>query len=57
MMITIYKGHNNHMSHSFPAKELDNIKQVCYDMNIKWYTISYNEQEMIQYEQLFKRHN
>ena len=31
------------MSHSFPAKELDNIKQVCYDMNIKWYTISYND--------------
>ena len=45
------------MSHSFPATELDNIKKVCYDMSIKWYTISYNEQEMIEYEQLSKRHN
>ena len=45
------------MSHSFPATELDNIKKVCYDMNIKWYTISYNEQGMIEYEQLSKRHN
>ena len=56
-MITIYKGYNNHMSHSFPAKELDNIKQVCYDMNIKWYTISYNDEEMKEYEQFSKRHN
>ena len=57
MMITIYKGYNNHISHSFPAKELDNIKQICYDMNIKWYTISYNDKEMIEYEQFSKGHN
>ena len=45
------------MSHSFPATELDNIKKVCYDMNIKWYTISYNDKEMIEYEQFSKGHN
>ncbi len=57
MMITIYKGYNNYLTHSFKATDLDNIKQICYDLNIKWYTISYNDKEMIEYEQLSKRHN
>ena len=45
------------MSHNFPPQELDNIKQVCYDMGIKWYTISYTDTEWIEYERLSKRHN
>ena len=57
MMITIYKGYNNYLTHSFPAKELDNIKKVCYDLGIKWYTISDNDEEMKEYEQFSKRHN
>ena len=57
MMITIYRGYNNYITHSFPAKELDNIKKVCYDLGIKWFTISYNDKEMIEYERLSKRHN
>ena len=56
-MITIFKGPDNYMSHHFPPQELDNIKQTCYSMGIKWYTISYTETEMIEYERLSKRHN
>ena len=56
MMITIYNKQKT-MTHNFPAKELDNIKKVCYDMGIKWYVISYNDKEMMEYEQLSKRHN
>ena len=56
MMITIYNKQRT-MTHNFPAKELDNIKKVCYDMGIKWYTISYNDKEMIEYERLSKGHN
>tara|TARA_Y100001951_G_C11280495_1_gene265023 strand:+ start:1151 stop:1324 length:174 start_codon:yes stop_codon:yes gene_type:complete len=57
MRITIYNKYDQYMSHNFPPQELDNIKQVCYDMGIKWYTISYSEQEMIEYERLSKRNN
>ena len=57
MMITIYKGYNNYMSHCFPPQELDNIKQICYSMGIKWYTISYTEKENEEYERLSKEHN
>ena len=58
MMITIYKGYNNYLTHSFKATDLDNIKKVFYDLGIKWYTISYNDEEMKEYEQQFsKRHN
>ena len=57
-MITIYKRYNNYLTHSFKATDLDNIKKVCYDLGIKWYTISYNDEEMKEYEQQFsKRHN
>ena len=56
-MITIFKGYNNYLTHSIPSTELDNIKKVCYDLGIKWYTISYNDEEMKEYEQFSKRHN
>ena len=56
-MITIYKGYNNYITHSFTATELDNIKKVCYDLGIKWFTISYNDEEMKEYERFSKRHN
>ena len=57
MRITIYKSYNDYISHDFPPQELDNIKQTCYSMGIKWYTISYTETEMIEYERFSKRHN
>ena len=57
MMITIYKGYQKYLTHSFPATELYNIKKMCYDIGIKWYTISYNDKEIMEYEQFSKRHN
>ena len=57
MRITIYRRYNDYISLDFSPQELDNIKQQCYSMGIKWYTISFNEKEMIEYEQLSKRYN
>ena len=57
MRITIYKGPNNYMTHDFKPTELDKIKEICYTMNIKFYTISYTDKEKNEYEQLSKRHN
>jgi hypothetical protein len=59
MMITIYNNNNKdkYISHHFSAKELDKIKEFLYNERIKWYTISYSEQEKLEYEQLSKRHN
>jgi len=57
MMITIYKGYNNYMTHNFVPQELDKIKQLCYSMGIKWYTISYTEKEQKEYERFFKINN
>ena len=45
------------MSHDFKPQELDNIKETCYKLGIKWYTLSYTDKEMTEYERLFKRHN
>ena len=57
MRITIYKSPKEYESIDFPPHKLDKIKEACYNMNIKWYTISYTETEMIEYERLSKRHN
>jgi len=57
MRITIYKGPKNYMSFDFPALELDKIREICYSMNIKWYTISYTDKEYKEYEQFSKGHN
>ena len=56
-MITIYKQHNKYMSYNFPAIELDKIKKICYDIGIKYYTISYTQKEYEEYEQLSKGNN
>ena len=56
MMITIYKN-RKYMTHQFPPKELDNIRKICYDMGIKWYTIAYTDKENEEYERLFKNNN
>jgi tRNA U34 2-thiouridine synthase MnmA/TrmU len=45
------------MVHHFQSKDLDKIKKVCYDIGIKWYTISYSQKEYEEYEQFSKRHN
>ena len=57
MKITIYKSYNDYISMIFHLMSFDNIKQTCYSMGIKWYTISYTDKEMIEYERLSKRHN
>jgi len=57
MMITIYKGYQNYITHHFSAKDLDKIKEICYSLGIKWYTISYTNKEYEEYEQFSKRHN
>ena len=57
MRITIYRRYNDYISHDFPPQELDIVKDFLYSEGIKWYTISFNEKEMIEYEQLSKRYN
>ena len=57
MMITIYKGPRKYITHHFHYSELDNIKETCYNLGIKYYTISYSEKEIEKYEQLSKGHN
>ena len=57
MRITIYRRYNDYISLDFSPKELDNIKKQCYSMGIKWYTISYTDKEIMDYERFFKRNN
>ena len=54
MRITIYKSYNDYIGLDFPPCCFDNIKQQCYSIGIKWYTISYTDKEMTEYERLFK---
>ena len=56
-MITIYKSPKNYLTHCFKPQELDNIKQICYSMGIKWYTVSYTTKEYEEYERFFKTNN
>jgi tRNA U34 2-thiouridine synthase MnmA/TrmU len=44
MTITIYKN-RKYLSYSFKEKELDKIRQICYDIGIKYYVINYNRSE------------
>jgi hypothetical protein len=44
------------ISPNFPPKELDSLKEMLYNENIK-YTLIYNEKERLEYEQLSQRHN
>jgi hypothetical protein len=44
------------ISPNFPPKELDNLKEMLYNENIKYILIS-SEKENLEYEQFFKRHN
>jgi hypothetical protein len=56
MRLTIYKK-QKYISLDFSAKNLDKIKDFCYNEGIKYYTLSYSEKEMKEYEQFFKGHN
>lgn len=56
-MITIYKGHKNYMTHHFKPVELDKIKEICYSMGIKWFTISYTNKEREIYERFSQTNN
>jgi hypothetical protein len=44
------------ISPHFSPKELDNLKKMLYNDNIKYVLIS-SEKENLEYEQFFKRHN
>ena len=57
MRITIYRRYNEYISLDFGPPELDKIYDFLYSENIKWYTLSYTEKEMEEYERFFKRHN
>jgi hypothetical protein len=57
MRITIYRRYNDYISLDFGAPELDKIYDFVYSENIKWYTLSYTEKEMEEYERFFKGHN
>jgi len=59
MQIVITNRLNNPpylISPNFPLKELDNIKEMLYNENIR-FTLIYSEKEYSEYEQLSKRHN
>ena len=45
------------ISPEFPTKELDNVKQMLYNENIKDYILIRTEKERLEYEQLSQRHN
>jgi hypothetical protein len=57
MRITIYRRYNDYISLDFPPQELDKIRKQCYSMGIKWFTISYTDKEIEEYEQFSKGHN
>lgn len=44
------------ISPHFSPKELDSLKEMLYNENIKYVLIS-SEKENLEYEQFFKRHN
>ena len=59
MQIIIHNNLNNPpylISPNFPPKELDSLKEMLYNENIK-YTLIYNEKERLEYEQLSQRNN
>lgn len=59
MQIVITNRLNNPpylISPNFSPKELDNIREMLYNENIR-FTLIYNEKEYSEYEQLSKRHN
>ena len=49
MRITIYRI-KEYESIDFHAHKADKIREACYNMNIKWYTISYTDKEYEEYE-------
>jgi len=53
--ITVYRQSDDYISHNFLPKELDLVKELCYINDIKFYVLSYTEQEMSEYERLSKR--
>ncbi len=57
MRITIYKSPKEYESIDFPPHKLDKIREACYNMNIKWYTISYTDKEYEEYERFSKINN
>jgi hypothetical protein len=59
MQIVIINRLNNPtylISPNFPPKELDNLKEMLYNDNIK-YILIYSEKERLEYEQLSQRNN
>jgi hypothetical protein len=59
MQIVIINKLNNPnylISPNFLPKELDSLKEMLYNENIK-YILIYSEKERLEYEQLSQRHN
>lgn len=45
MEILIYNRGKAAIRYKFKPEELDKIRQICYDMGIKYYVINYNRSE------------
>jgi hypothetical protein len=41
MQIIIHKSPSNFLIHNFPPEQLDEIRQICYSLGIKYYIINY----------------
>jgi len=57
MEIMIYSNGKVIEREHFKPQELDKVKDFCYNNNIKWYILKYTDKEIMEYEQLSKRHN
>ena len=45
------------MTHDFVSKDIDKVMKVCYDLNIKQYSLVFCDKEKDDYERFFKRSN
>jgi len=57
MEIMIYSNGKVALREYFKPKELDKVRQFCYNENIKYYILKYSEKEIIEYEQFSKGNN
>ena len=53
----IYSNGKVALREYFKPKELDKVRQFCYNENIKYYILKYSEKEIIEYEQFSKGNN
>ena len=57
MEILIYNKQKVSERYTFKPQDLDLVKKTMYNNNIKWYIIIQSDKEILEYQQLSKRHN